>query len=160
MRTMLPEERFLARIDYSNRAGCWRWLGSISASGHGQASLRGHGSGAHRIMFELYHGAIPAGMIVRHRCDNPACVRIDHLELGTIRENAIDYSTRQRGYAAKPAPEYSDMRAAREQAGIGLREMARMIGIDPSALVRWESGKWKPKQKHAERWAAALEKKR
>lgn len=52
------------------------------------------------------------------------------------------------------------LKKERLAAGIGLRELARKIKVDPSALVRWESGRWKPTDKHAEKWAAALEKKR
>jgi hypothetical protein len=35
----------------------------------------------HRYIWTLYHGEIPAGMEVRHKCSNPACMNINHLEL-------------------------------------------------------------------------------
>ena len=45
---------------------------------------------AHRAAWEQSHGPIPAGMMVLHRCDNPPCVNVDHLFLGTARDNMLD----------------------------------------------------------------------
>lgn len=36
------------------------------------------------------HGPIPPGMFVCHRCDNPRCIRLDHLFLGTDSDNQRD----------------------------------------------------------------------
>jgi hypothetical protein len=44
----------------------------------------------HRFAYELAHGPIPPGVNVLHRCDNPPCFRIDHLYLGTQKDNARD----------------------------------------------------------------------
>ena len=38
----------------------------------------------------MANGPIPAGMQVLHRCDNPPCVRPDHLFLGTNKDNVDD----------------------------------------------------------------------
>lgn len=38
---------------------------------------------AHRLAWELEFGPIPDGMLVLHRCWNPACVNVGHLYLGT-----------------------------------------------------------------------------
>jgi hypothetical protein len=45
---------------------------------------------AHRAAWMEVHGAIPEGMCVLHRCDNPPCIRIDHLFLGTNADNVAD----------------------------------------------------------------------
>ena len=44
----------------------------------------------HRYIWTLYNGEIPAGLEVRHKCHNPACMNIDHLELGTHKQNMED----------------------------------------------------------------------
>lgn len=45
---------------------------------------------AHRFVYEQAHGSIPEGMQICHTCDNPACIRLDHLFLGSAKDNAQD----------------------------------------------------------------------
>lgn len=77
------------------------WKGSRSWSGYGRLSMDGHSLGAHRVSYELAHGAIPHGMLVCHRCDNPPCVRPDHLFLGTYLDNNRDKMLKGRAKAPK-----------------------------------------------------------
>ena len=42
---------------------------------------------AHRWTWEQANGPIPRGMVVMHICDNPPCVELSHLRLGTHAEN-------------------------------------------------------------------------
>ena len=44
---------------------------------------------SHRIAWQLTHGEIPIGLVVRHKCRGK-CVNPNHLELGTIQENHAD----------------------------------------------------------------------
>lgn len=43
---------------------------------------------AHRLAWELEYGPVPEGLLVLHRCSNPACVNVDHLFLGAEEEKA------------------------------------------------------------------------
>jgi hypothetical protein len=69
--------RFWARVQEGY--GCWLWLGSTSSSGYGRIFLEGRMQLAHRVMYGLVHGELPAGHEVKQRCGNRACVRPEHL---------------------------------------------------------------------------------
>jgi len=57
--------------------------------------------GYHRWLWEQHNGTIPPGQVVRHKCDNPKCINIDHLEIGTHQDNVNDKMQRDRHYAVK-----------------------------------------------------------
>lgn len=69
-------------IVYEN--GCWIWQRGLSEAGYG---LTGTGADAHRKMYESYRGIVPEGMNLDHICRVKACVKPDHLEPVTPKEN-------------------------------------------------------------------------
>lgn len=64
--------------------GCWIWEGAADpGTGYGRVGLGGREDGtatAHRVAYMLTVGSIPDGAILHHHCENPSCVRPDHLE--------------------------------------------------------------------------------
>jgi hypothetical protein len=106
---------------------------------------------AHRVSWILHHGSIPDGMSVCHRCDTPACVRPDHLFLGTQLDNMRD-STRKRRNGKYRYPNNfhkgsqcwkavltdEDVRAIRSRlaSGAGQHQLAREYGVAPPTINR------------------------
>ena len=70
--------------------GCIEFTGGRTKSGYGLVSMGdGRTITASRAMWILKHGELDKGLEVDHLCSNRACVRIDHLEAVTHRENTL-----------------------------------------------------------------------
>lgn len=86
-------ESFWRRVERGPQ--CWKWLGSFR-NGYGQIEINYKTIGAHRVSYELQHGSIPLGFLVRHSCDNKWCVNPEHLSVGTPKDNTHDAMERGR----------------------------------------------------------------
>ena len=74
---------------------CIVYTGSgVGKGGYGRITVSSDGErrsySAHRLAYEMKHGEIPSGVLVRHTCHNPACVRPSHLKKGSDFDNAQD----------------------------------------------------------------------
>jgi hypothetical protein len=144
-----PEERFWAKV--CKTENCWLWQGSIGdRNGHGRFYLSdGTAIYAHRFSYELHFGKIPEGLFVCHRCDNPRCVRPDHLFLGTNQENIIDAWNKGRMYDIRSQhPDNSgenqgshkltwkSVEAIRQTKGVPQGILANQYGVNQSTISR------------------------
>jgi len=84
--TQTLAERFWPKVRKTD--GCWLWIGA-KANGYGRVAFNGKVAGAHRVSYEMAHGPIPVGLQLDHLCRTRACVRPDHLEAVTCRENLL-----------------------------------------------------------------------
>lgn len=116
---------------------------------YAQRVVHGRPIDAHRLVWILHRGAIPPGKIVRHDCDTPGCINVNHLRLGTKKDNSQDMARRNRGgWVTHPerVPRgsrngRSKLTAGRVRAARGLvrtgaqqKRLAAAFGVSPGAL--------------------------
>lgn len=84
---------------YVDKSGdCWNWIGCV-VGGYGR-HLRDR---AHRTAYRMAYGEIPSGMVVMHKCDNPRCVKPEHLTVGTLADNNKDRAQKRRSATGERA---------------------------------------------------------
>lgn len=98
------QDRFWSKVEKT--ATCWIWLASKDIKGYGWFGINSRNVvKAHRFSYEFHKGKIPKdgngkrfGMFVCHHCDNPSCVRPEHLFLGTNADNMRDMVLKGRSH--------------------------------------------------------------
>jgi hypothetical protein len=73
---------------------CVEWMGPFNGSGYGITTHLLGGARktgrTHRIMWEIEHGPIPAGLVVDHVCRNRKCLNTSHLRIVTPYVNSVE----------------------------------------------------------------------
>jgi len=89
------DERFWKSVEKST--DCWIWTGCCNQDGYGKIKVNGTQISAHRLSWQIHYPEQPIGDLwVLHKCDNPSCVRPDHLFLGTPHDNCLDAMVKDR----------------------------------------------------------------
>ena len=76
---------------------CLVWIGRRHSFGYGRLVLDGTPTLAHRVAFQETYGPLEQGDNVLHHCDNPPCVKPEHLFKGTKSDNLTDMWSKGRG---------------------------------------------------------------
>lgn len=137
------EAEFFMRVAFG-ASDCWYWVGQICQLGYGVYRNKK----AHRLAWGLFHGPIPDGLFVLHKCDVRACVNPDHLFLGTQQENVADMIAK--GRAVHPVHKFGEdnpvskltedmvreMRAAYKAGGVTQYQLADRYGVAVMTINR------------------------
>lgn len=104
---------------------------------------------AHRLSWEIHYGPVPDGLFVCHRCDNPSCVRPDHLFVGTHQDNVDDCVAKGRHLAFRPRVHGSragsaklteaqvvTIRQSYGTNGLTRRQLGQRYGVDKTTIDR------------------------
>jgi len=98
-RPMTEQQKWDKRIFIDPISGCHLWMYYLNACGYGQTRIGGRAGKnilAHRLSWLRTHNTLPDDLDVLHRCDNPRCVNVEHLFLGTAADNMADMSRKGR----------------------------------------------------------------
>lgn len=136
---MRPDEhqRYWAKVNVTD--GCWLWTAGVGQTGYGRFK-RNHGvfQSAHRYSWEFHYGPILNSLHVLHRCDTPACVRPDHLHLGTPADNRREMVERGRerhangeshGRAKLTKPQVLEIRSKYETGECSYNSLGQEYGV-------------------------------
>lgn len=129
---------------------CMVWTGCKNKKGYGICFHRNRTMRVHRLAYSIVLGEIPDEMLVCHRCDNPSCVNVEHLFVGTNLDNLRDMvkkgrSTRgERNHSAKlTEKQVQEIRVGYTGRGYAVA-VANKYGISPGHVRELISGKkWK-----------------
>lgn len=141
---------------------CIEFQGRLDKDGYGYLSVAKHGQRrAHRATWCAANGPIPEGICVCHSCDNPPCINLAHLFLGTQKDNAQDMVTKGR-YHVKRGKEAPNVKLSEgdilqiiallpikrgtgnNYGGLTHKEIGKMFGVSGGAISQIAAGKnWK-----------------
>ena len=107
---------------------CWEWIGSLIGNGYGRFWVKGDKGGkwlyAHRLSWMIHYDEEPTmNLWVLHKCDNPPCVRPDHLWLGTPSDNSQDREDKGRSNKIGVRGENSHFSKLIEKQVLEIREL-------------------------------------
>jgi len=133
-------KRFWKKVDVKSPDECWEWKAGLNSKGYGNLKHEGKSQLAHRVSYQLKHGAIPKGdgyhgMCVLHKCDNPLCVNPNHLFLGTQKDNMTDMNKKERsGLTKLREVDVINIRAIYEHTSATYQKLADIYSITNSAI--------------------------
>ncbi len=138
----LYADKFFARVGSPTSTGCREWQAGLDKDGYGHFQFRHEGKKykvrAHRAAYMLAGNWLPPGAILRHTCDNPACVNPEHLLWGTHADNVQDCVSRGRNAFGEGNGRHvmcdDEVLELRASASSFIHEQAHKYGVDEAAI--------------------------
>jgi len=126
--------------------GCWNCTSHTpNTHGYPMLSVGNKGEHMHRVLYEEKNGELPAGLVVRHTCDNRRCINPNHWVPGTPKENSEDMRSRgrcntHRGETRSDAKLSAENVETIRAANCTQRELAERFGVNQATISRIRSG--------------------
>ncbi len=136
---------------------CWKWNGAHDGWGYPMVSYPRSNGGKStmgcvtRLVLERKTGQkLLPSQIAQHKCDNPGCVRPDHLVVGTHKTNAADRDAKGRAGnlrgEAHGSSKLSDDQVDAIRSATGKQyEIAARFGVSQGHVSEIKSGKQRAK---------------
>lgn len=136
--------RVIVPVDAS---ACWEWTGYRNPKGYGMIRVGHRMELTHRVAYRLAHGEFDPALRVCHACDNPGCVRPDHLWIGTDADNVKDRDAKGRTGTRPTGTEHHRSRLTADavrlirQSDMSLRELSHLLGVSRAAISHVRAGR-------------------
>jgi DNA-binding CsgD family transcriptional regulator len=133
---------FYSRIIWTGPDTCTRWKGRQDKDGYPMYAYQSKDWRASRLLWTITWGDLQDGLLVRHTCDNPACLNIDHLLIGTPKQNTSDALKRNRMVGPRKI-NLKEQASINEliSKGYSKAEIARTLGVSDSTITNYTRGK-------------------
>jgi hypothetical protein len=145
-------KRFWAKVRKTD--DCWIWEGAATPLGYGviRCGLGKESKNLYttRVGWFLTHGYWPKADLC-HKCDNPPCVRPDHLFEGTPKDNRLDAMRKGRlpigennGQSKLTPQQVAEIRRLYSSGKIGHNQLASKFGVSNCTIshvvrrLRWK----------------------
>lgn len=110
-----------------------------NSKGYAFSKVDGKSVGLHRKALLDAGIEIPDGHVAMHACDNPRCINIEHLSVGTYRQNMVDALSKDRLTGSQAGvTEYAVrwIRSLWTAGGRTQQELADLFGLNQSAISK------------------------
>ena len=133
--------------------GCFEWTAGCFRKGYGKFGVDGKMVQTHRWVWEYANGPIPPGKQINHKCDNPKCVRLDHLKEGDHQSNMDDKVQKGRqwhpkgelcGMSKLTDADVIEIRRRYAEGGVTQEQLGRLYGVHRMSIcdivnrVKWK----------------------
>lgn len=137
-------DRLMSMAKIQSPEMCWPIQTWLNKDGYGVLRVKGRKERAHRVMFSLFAPGVFAP-VVRHTCNNPACINPAHLREGTPKDNAMDRVIAGRGGNLKGEcngrAKLTDLDViAIRSSQLSGAELARQLGVSRVLVCRIRRG--------------------
>lgn len=133
-------QKFWSRVKKTD--GCWIWTGASNTKDgektYGYLTIGNRKFFAHRVSWELANEApLSPTDHVLHQCDNPKCVRPDHLAIGDHAQNMKEKAIRGRSGAILTDDQIREIRESTEYQYV----IAERFGVTQAYVSNVKNGK-------------------
>lgn len=139
-------ERFWSKVEKTPT--CWNWTSPRFSEGYGEFYCQGKNWVATRWLWTQLNGPIPAGGFLCHACDNPPCVRPEHLYLGNTQSNMDDREVHGHTVRGTASPnsrltddQVAEIRRRYAAGGVSQQKLADEYGVNQTTVSRVVSEK-------------------
>ena len=119
--------------------GCHHWLGAKHGGGYAAITWKGKTRPVTRVLWEETYGPIDSHLFLCHKCDNRACVNLEHLFVGTAQDNARDKLQKGRPNGGGPIRVSAERRDKIKElyaAGMPWQKIQELVGGGTATIHR------------------------